>query len=290
MNDGRTACVIGWPILHSRSPIIHGYWLRRHAIAGSYVKHAVAPGELADFLSRMENDGIVGGNATVPHKVELLRLADEASEVARTIGAANTFWREDGKLRVTNTDAYGFLAHLDAEQPGWRGRDEPVLVVGAGGAARAVVQALLTAGVGRIVVANRSPGRAEELVAHFGPCVRVTNLPGMPEAASTCGLLVNTTTLGMEGKGAEEGAEAMQLLLEAVGRLRPAAIVYDIVYVPLRTRLLAAAEARGLATVDGLGMLLHQAVPGFERWFGVRPVVDEALRELVVADLAGDAA
>ncbi len=270
------ACVIGWPVAHSRSPLIHGFWLRAYGIEGAYDRQAVEPGALETFLRAMPERGYVGANATVPHKEALLALAAEASEAARAIGAANTLWFENGRPHVTNTDAYGFMTHLARTAPGWDARDAPALVLGAGGAARAIVYGLLEAGVEEVRLVNRTLARAEALARDFGPRVRVHTWAERERALAGCTLLVNTTTLGMTG------APPLEIALDA---LAPEAVVADIVYVPLETPLLAAARRAGHRPVDGLGMLLHQAVPGFERWFGVRPEVTEALRARVVADI-----
>ncbi|MEZ5773442.1 MAG: shikimate dehydrogenase [Hyphomicrobiaceae bacterium] len=270
------AGVIGWPIKHSRSPLIHGHWLRRYGIAGSYEKVAVEPGDLAGFLAGLAAAGWRGCNVTVPHKEQALALADEATDTARAIGAANTLWVERGRLHATNTDAYGFMTHLRTEAPGWQEGGRPALVLGAGGAARAILQGLIEAGVREIRLVNRSRGRAEALVAHFGRAVVVGDWAERDSLIGDCGLLINTTSLGMTGQA------PLDISLAAAGdRLT----VSDIVYAPLETPLLKAARQKGLVAVDGLGMLLHQAVPGFERWFGIRPEVTRELRALIEADL-----
>ena len=272
----KQACVIGWPVEHSRSPLIHGYWLEKYGVDGAYTKVPVTPEELRTFLSGFAERGFIGCNVTVPHKEAALAAADVPDAAARVIGAANTLWLEAGRLHATNTDAYGFITHLAQSAPDWQRQDRRVAVLGAGGAARAIVHALLEQGVTAIHVFNRSPGRAGALARHFGPTVRArqwqdrSRLEGM-------GVLVNTTTLGMQG------APALDVELAA---LPSDAVVYDVVYVPLETPLLAAARLRGLIAVDGLGMLLHQAVPGFEKWFGVRPEVTPELRDLLIAALA----
>jgi len=276
MSRAGKACVIGWPIEHSRSPLIHGYWLSRHGIEGAYDKVAVAPDELKGFLATLEAKGYRGVNVTVPHKEAALRLADEADEAARAIGAANTLWLEDGRLIASNTDAYGFVTHLDEMAPGWHDTDHPVCVLGAGGATRAVLKGLIDRGLSEIRLTNRTRDRAQALAREFGPAIRVYNWDDRGRVLQDCGLLINTTSLGMTG------APALELDLAG---LRDDAIVADIVYAPLETDLLARARERGLRGVDGLGMLLHQAVPGFEKWFGVRPEVTEDLRSRIVADL-----
>ncbi|MGN6145233.1 MAG: shikimate dehydrogenase [Mesorhizobium sp.] len=277
----KKAFVIGHPIAHSRSPKIHGHWLAAHGIAGSYEAIDVAPADLAAFLAGLRKNGFSGGNVTLPHKQAAFSFIDHRDAAAEAIGAANTLWFEDGRLCGTNTDTHGFAANLDDRAPGWADRGAAV-VLGAGGASRAVIYALKARGVNDIRIANRTLARAEELRDRFGAGITAHPLEAVPELLGDAGLLVNTTSVGMAGKGKEE--------LPADPALLPShAVVTDIVYVPLETPLLAAARARGLKTVDGLGMLLHQAVPGFERWFGIRPRVTPELRALIVADLGGAA-
>lgn len=270
------ACVIGWPITHSRSPLIHGYWLRQHGIVGSYEKVAVKPESAADFLRKLAANGFAGCNVTVPLKEIAFQTADEKDSSAVAVGAANTIWLEHGRIAAANTDTYGFMTHLSLSVPDWRERDKPVVVLGAGGAARAIVFGFLQAGVERVLVANRTRERAEEVAAHFGPRVCAIDWATRSQAAGTAGVIVNTTTIGMKGES--------DLGLD-FGIIDERAVVADIVYVPLETALLAAARKAGLRTVDGLGMLLHQAVPGFEKWFGVRPHVTDELRALIVRDI-----
>ena len=270
------ACVIGWPITHSRSPLIHGYWLRQHGIAGSYEKVAVKPESAADFLRKLAANGFAGCNVTVPLKEIAFQTADEKDSSAVAVGAANTIWLEHGRIAAANTDTYGFMTHLSLSVPDWRERDKPVVVLGAGGAARAIVFGFLQAGVEQVLVANRTRERAEEVAAHFGPRVCAIDWAARSQAAGTAGVIVNTTTIGMKGEG--------DLGLD-FGIMDERAVVADIVYVPLETALLAAARKAGLRTVDGLGMLLHQAAPGFEKWFGVRPRVTDELRALIVRDI-----
>ncbi len=273
----RRACVIGWPVEHSRSPLIHRYWLEQYGIDGAYEKEAVEPKDLPGFLGSLAARGYVGANVTLPHKEHALRLAAVADEAARTIGAANTLWLDaGGRLIAGNTDAYGFITNLDAEAPGWNDARLPVMVLGAGGASRAILHGLLAEGAGRVLLANRTRGRAEELVRAFGPAVTVVDWRERAAALSGCGLLVNATSLGMTGK------DPLDLDLAS---LPAQAVVADLVYSPLETGLLAAARARGNRTVDGLGMLLHQAVPGFARWFGVRPEVTPELWAHVASSL-----
>lgn len=268
------ACLIGWPAAHSRSPLIHRYWLRTLGIEGGYVIEAVPPDEFKDFVLRLSLRGFVGANVTIPHKEQALALS-KPDERARAVGAANTLWFRDGELCSTNTDVEGFISNLDASAPGWD-KAEEALVLGAGGAARAVVFGLIERGIKTVHLANRTVERAQALAVQFGASVKPTGWDKAPELLSRAGLLVNTTSLGQHG----------QPPLEIdIARLPDGAVVADIVYVPLQTELLAAAQKRGLKTADGLGMLLHQAVRGFELWFGRRPEVTAELRSLVEADL-----
>ncbi len=271
----RKAFVVGHPIAHSRSPKIHGHWLKRYGIDGSYAPLDVAPADFGDFLKGLAAGGFAGGNVTIPHKEAAFALAERRDEAAAAIGAVNTLWFEEGRLVGGNTDAHGFAANLDERAPGWAANG-PALVLGAGGASRAVIHALKQRGVTEIRIVNRTMERARELADRFGAGVSAHPLAAAAEFLPETGLLINTTSLGMGGKG--------ELPVDP-SAMPDAAIVTDIVYVPLETPLLAAARARGLKTVDGLGMLLHQAVPGFERWFGIRPQVTPELRALIVADL-----
>lgn len=270
------ACVIGWPITHSRSPMIYGYWLKQHGIAGTYEKVAVAPENAHAFLKNLASAGYAGCNVTVPLKEIAFDAAEEKDASAVAVGAANTIWLEHGRICAANTDTYGFMTHLTTTVPDWNERDKPILVLGAGGAARAIAYGFLEAGVGEIRVANRTRARAQLLKEHFGRHLKVVDWDERARAARDACVIVNTTTIGMKGEG------SLDLDLSGV---EERAVVCDIVYVPLRTGLLASARACGLRTVDGLGMLLHQAVPGFEKWFGVRPQVTPELRALLVADL-----
>jgi shikimate dehydrogenase len=275
MAERRAACVIGWPIGHSRSPLIHNYWINEHGLDAEYRREAVPPGELAAFVAHLSERGYLGANVTVPHKEAVLALS-EPDERARAIGAANTLWLEGGRLRATNTDVEGFIANLDATAPGWDRGLESALVLGAGGAARAVVFGLLERGIGRICLVNRTAERAAALRVKFGNRIEPASWSEVDARLAEAGLLVNSTSLGMAG----QPPSTIDL-----ARLPAGAVVSDLIYAPLETSLLAAARARGLRAVDGLGMLLHQAVGGFQRWFGVRPQVTKALRALVEADL-----
>lgn len=286
MSDSREtinhhAFVVGYPIKHSRSPLIHGYWLKTLGIAGSYEKVEVTPEAFANFIAGLKSSdpSFCGGNVTIPHKEAAYRLADETDELTDELGAANTLWLEDGKLKATNTDGIGFTANLDDRRPGWD-RGGKAVVLGAGGASRAIIQALRERGFSEIHVVNRSLDRAEELADRFGPKVHAHAVAGLNEVMRKADFFVNTTSLGM-------GREPVPHL--PFDTLAKGAVVTDIVYVPLTTSFLQQAERAGLPTVDGLGMLLHQAVPGFEKWFGERPVVDEALRALIIADMEGHA-
>jgi shikimate dehydrogenase len=274
MTKPRAACLIGWPAAHSRSPLIHHYWLRTLGIEGGYNIEAVPPEGFAEFVLRLSAHGFVGANVTLPHKERALALSVPDAR-ARGVGAANTLWYESGELRSTNTDIEGFINNLDACTQGWD-KINDALVLGAGGSSRAVVFGLVERGIKRVHLANRTPARARALADQFGQTVHPIAWDTIDEVLPRAGLLVNTTSLGMHGQPA----------LEIDVSLLPAhAIVADLVYVPLETPLLAAARARGLKTADGLGMLLHQAVRGFELWFGKRPVVTPELRALVEADL-----
>lgn len=275
----RKAFVTGHPIAHSRSPRIHGHWLEKYGIDGSYQAIDVAPQDFAAFLGDLRKNGYRGGNVTIPHKEAAFALVDRRDAAAEQIGAVNTLWFEDSNLWGGNTDAHGFAANLDEHAPGWA-INGPAVVLGAGGASRAVIHALIERGVGDIRIVNRTLARAGELKHRFGAGVTAHGLDATNELLAGAGLLVNTTALGMHGN---EGLSADP------ARLPDHAIVTDIVYVPLETPLLAAARARQLKTVDGLGMLLHQAVPGFERWFGIRPEVTAELRQLIVTDIGAKA-
>lgn len=275
----KKACVIGWPIKHSRSPLIHNFWLQRYGIEGSYDRRAIAPDELEAFLASMIDQGLQGCNVTVPHKENVYRLVTVEDPLTNRLGAVNTVYRRNDELLGTNTDGIGFLQNLKTGNPKWRADTGPAMVLGAGGAARAVLAVLLEEGVSEIRLANRTRERAEELAAMFGPGISIVDWDRREDLLQECGLLVNTTSLGMTG--------APPLDMDLAG-LPEAATVNDIVYAPLKTRLLAAAEARGNPAVDGLGMLLHQAAPGFALWFGKTPDVSDDLRALIVKDLEAE--
>lgn len=270
----KRACVIGWPIEHSRSPLIHNYWIKQYKLDAEYGREAVKPEELPGFVRSLRERGYVGCNVTIPHKEAVFALT-EPDNRADAVGAANTLFYDGDVLRSTNTDVEGFLGNLDQATPAWDRGLETAVVLGAGGGAKAVVFALLTREVRRIYLVNRTPARAEILRQKFGAAVRPANWDELTGLLGGAGLLVNTTSLGMAG----------QPPLEINPRGPPSMVVSDIVYSPLETNLLKVARDRGLRTADGLGMLLHQAVRGFHLWFGVRPAVTPELRALVEEDL-----
>ncbi len=275
--NAKIAGVIGWPVAHSLSPRLHGYWLQTLGIDGAYVPLPVAPENISDALRALLKLGFAGANVTVPHKEAALAAVDEVSEIANRIGAVNTLiCKSDGTLYGDNTDAFGFIENLRAGAPSWRPDSGRALVLGAGGAARAVITSLIDAGVTEISLSNRTLARADDVAQYIGGNVAVVPWEARDTAAEGVTLLVNTTTLGMTGKA------PLEMDIRA---LADDAVVTDIVYAPLQTPLLASAHARGLTTVDGLGMLLHQARPGFEAWFGVRPEVTADLRRHVLESL-----
>ncbi|WP_343313068.1 shikimate dehydrogenase [Brucella sp. BE17] len=278
MTTAHKAFVTGFPIKHSRSPLIHRFWLKQLGIEGSYDAIEIAPQDFSAFVLSLGQQGFAGGNVTIPHKEAAFSAAEKLDDAAKAIGAVNTLWFENNTLWGGNTDAYGFASNLDAGAPSWDNADT-ALVLGAGGASRAIVHALITRGFSRITVVNRTLSRAEELSAHFGTAVSASGWDEAEAHVAEADLIVNTTSLGMSGHGDEE---AFPLDLAYAPKH---AVATDIVYVPLKTPFLKQAEQAGLKTVDGLGMLLHQAVPGFERWFGVRPEVSEALRDHILDDI-----
>ncbi len=277
------AFIVGHPIKHSRSPLIHGHWLQQYRLEGSYERIDVAPVNFGDFLRGFPAKGFAGGNVTLPHKEAAFAGVERRTQRAERVGAVNTLWIEDGVLWGDNTDVLGFMAHLDASLGiGWEQDVDTALVLGAGGAARAVVAGLQDRPLKRILVANRTLSKAEDLVRdlrrHSSVALETSAWEALGRVVPHARLIVNTTSLGMAGQP--------PLALD-LSRAPLNAAVADIVYVPLQTPLLAAAAARGLRTVDGLGMLLHQAVPGFRRWFGATPEVTPSLRALIVADVEG---
>ncbi|WP_105386298.1 shikimate dehydrogenase [Neorhizobium alkalisoli] len=271
------AFVTGWPVKHSRSPMIHSHWLKQFGIPGSYRAEAVTEADFPAFIQSLKDGSsrYRGGNVTIPHKELAFKLADRPDELAEELGASNTLWLEEGILKATNTDGYGFTANLDDRYPGWDKAGRAV-IFGAGGASRAVIQAVRDRGIGEIHVVNRTLARAKELADRFGARIHAHPLEALDEVMTGAGLFVNTTSLGMGGSPAPE---------VNFSPLSSGAVVTDIVYVPLKTPLLSQAEEQGFPIVDGLGMLLHQAVPGFEKWFGRCPTVDAVLRDLVIADM-----
>lgn len=269
------ACVIGHPVAHSRSPMIHNYWLKQLGLSGHYERADVTEAQFPEFLRRLRENGYVGANVTVPHKETAFRHVARRDAAADAIGAINTLWYEQDELIGGNTDAHGFITHLAMTVPGWERDARKAVVLGAGGAARAVIHALRAAGMD-IALVNRTAERAQALAAHFGGPVTVHGFDALPRLLPAADLLVNTTSLGMAGNPP---------LAIDLDPLQPDAIVYDIVYVPLETGLLQAAQARGHRVVEGLGVLLHQAVKGFAHWFGVTPEVTPELRKLIADDI-----
>ncbi len=270
----RLAGVMGWPVGHSLSPRVHGFWLAEHGIDGAYVPLPVAPRRFARALSSLADMGFGGVNLTLPHKQAALGVCHRVTCLARRIGAVNTVVFTQGRVEGSNSDAFGFLENLRQGAPAWDAAAGPALVLGAGGAARAVAAALLDAGTAEVRLCNRTAARAEALARDLGGSIRLVPWREREAALGEVSLLVNTTSLGMSGQA------ELDLDLEA---LPPEALVTDVVYVPLETALLARARARGNPVVDGLGMLLHQARPGFEAWFGVAPQVTAELRAFVLA-------
>lgn len=270
------ASVIGWPISHSRSPLIHGYWLNQFGIDGTYTREPVPPEQLADFIDRLRKGDHVGTNVTLPHKEAAVAFVDEPDDRVRRIGALNTIWREGGKLHATSTDGPGFVANLKHTLPQHELAARPVTIIGAGGSTRALIDELLREGVSRIHLHNRTHARAESLAKHFGPSVVPVQTADLPKAMADTGLLINTTSAGMNG------SQPLDLPWQS---LHPEAVAADIVYTPLITDFLKQAQSRGHDIVPGLGMLLHQAVVGFEKWFGARPVVTKELHDLVARDI-----
>lgn len=270
----KKAAVIGWPVGQSKSPLIHGYWIEQFGIDGSYEPIGLNPDDFVTGVRNLVRQGYRGCNVTIPHKETALKMADSVSECAKAIGAANTLMFKDGKIHAENTDGIGFINNLKQGAPNWMANSGPALVLGAGGAARAIIYSLLLDGAPKVIVANRTAEKAQALADFFGKNVVAISMQEMPEVLGQTRTLVNTTSLGMTGQP--------DLDID-ISNLPKTALVTDIVYNPLKTGLLIQAEELGLETVDGLGMLLHQAVPGFEAWFGVRPTVDATLRQIVLA-------
>jgi len=271
----KAVCIIAWPVGHSRSPLIHNYWIKQHKLDAEYRKEGVPPDKLADFVTHLRERGYIGANVTLPHKQAVMALT-KPDDRANGVGAANCLWYEGDTLRSTNTDVEGFLNNLDISAPGWDRGLENAVVLGAGGGARAVVFALLARGASRVTVINRTAERAKELKKKFGAKIQLAEWKEISGLLGGAGLFVNTTTLGMVG----------QPPLEINLRCPASLVVADLVYAPLETPLLKMARERGLRTADGLGMLLQQAVRGFELWFGIRPEVTPELRALVEADIS----
>ena len=268
------AGVIGQPIGHSRSPKLHGYWLNRYSIDGHYIPMPVMPENLAEVLRALPHLGFVGINVTIPHKETVLTLADVVTDRAALIGAANTLiFLPDGKIHADNTDGFGFIANLRQSAPGWEADNGPAAIIGAGGAARAVVASLLDSGVKEIRITNRTRVRAEQIRSEFGARLIVYDWAQAGNMLDGAMTIVNASSLGMQGK------QPLRIPLDA---LSPDALVTDLVYTPLMTQFLIDAQARGCQIVDGLGMLLHQAAPGFERWFGQRPAIDDETRRVIL--------
>lgn len=268
------AGVIGQPIAHSKSPMLHGHWLKHYQIQGHYIPMDVASSDLSEVIQALPKAGFRGVNVTIPHKEAVIDIADVVTDRAALIGAANTLtFQRDGKLHADNTDGFGFVKNLEQNAPDWDPKSGPAFVLGAGGAAKAIVSALLEAGTPEVIITNRTRARADALKAQFGARVTVIDWSQASNQLENLSTLVNATSLGMSGK------EDLRLTL---AKLNPQTLVTDIVYTPLRTKLLDAASEMGCVTVDGLGMLLHQAVPGFERWFGEKPKVDDEVRQVLL--------
>jgi shikimate dehydrogenase len=279
MDRNNTAFICGWPVAHSRSPTIHNYWIKHHKIEGEYIKKPISPQDFHLFINSLVENNYLGGNVTLPHKETAYELVKHLDPAAKRLGAVNTLWIENGKLHGANTDGYGFLANLDQFAAGWDNSDkkqQTAIVLGAGGAARAIVDAIASRGFENIKIVNRTVSRAEKIASVFGENITAHEWLELPKLMKNAGFLMNTTSLGMEGKAP---------LKVDLDPLPTNCLVNDIVYAPLETQLLKQAATRGLSVVDGLGMLLHQAVPGFEKWFGVRPKVTDELRRLVIDDL-----
>ncbi len=281
----KKAFVCGWPIAHSRSPQIHQFWLKQFQISGSYEKIAVKPEDFVNFLQTIKADGYCGGNVTIPHKETALACVSRTDDAATKIGAVNTLWLEEGEWVGGNTDWLGFTANLDECAPGWdkpEKLERPAVILGAGGAARGIVYALVMRGFKDIVLVNRTIEAAQRLALDFSLPSPVVSLSDLDQVSGDLSLLINTTSLGMDGK-----QPLPDSVVRLIGRVSKKTIASDIVYIPLETEFLAKARHAGLVSVDGLGMLLHQAVPGFQQWFGVKPEVTSKLRNLVISGIEG---
>jgi shikimate dehydrogenase len=271
----RLAGVIGWPISHSKSPILHNFWLKKYKITGHYIPIGLAAEELEKGIEALADLGFKGANVTVPYKEKILSMASNITDRAALIGAANTImFKPDGSFRADNTDGYGFLKNIKQFAPDWQGSNGPVVVIGAGGASRAVVSALLDDGASEVRISNRTRHRAEILKDQFGAKVNVVDWSKLNQALDGAATIVNTTSLGMTGQ------PELKIRIDAAPKT---ALVTDIVYNPIKTELLRAAEDYGMRVVDGVGMLLHQAVPGFENWFDHRPEVESDVRNAVLS-------
>ena len=274
----KQAFVCGNPIKHSRSPLLHGYWLEKHRIDGSYGLQDIPSEDFKNFIKSLKEKNFVGGNVTIPHKEEAYRLVDVLDDAAKKIGAVNTVWFENDQLIGSNTDAHGFTANLDQHAAGWdKNADTKTAVVfGAGGASRAVLYSLIHRGFSKIYLANRTIEKAKKLAEEFGPTITPLKISGITDIIPEADIFINSTSLGMNKSDKYPFA---------IDTIKKTALVTDLVYTPLETILLKDARAAGLRTVDGLGMLLHQAVPGFEKWFGIKPEVTNELRQIIVKDL-----
>lgn len=284
MAESPKAFVTGYPIRHSRSPQIHRYWLDLYKIAGSYEPVETTLQNFPRFIYSLKGQGFSGGNVTLPHKEQAYALAEKCDEVASYIGAVNTLWFENGILYGSNTDAYGFACNLDDFAPGWE--KETALVIGAGGASRAVLFALKKRGYQQIILVNRTRARADHVAHHFGEGIIVADWQSVNDHIGRAELIINTTSLGMESHSQGQNDKNPEPVINFAAA-NPDVVVTDIVYIPLMTPFLKQAQKAGLKTVDGIGMLLHQAVPGFERWFGIKPQVTEALRSQILTSMEG---
>ena len=276
------AFVTGWPIGHSRSPLVHKHWLQKYGIEGDYLRHPCKVEDFKTFVASFQDQGFIGGNVTLPHKEAAYSNVHQTDATAKRLGAANTIWIEDGVIMGGNTDGYGFSANLDEFAPGWSDKERlkrGALVLGAGGASRAIIDALMQRGFERITIANRTLSRAVELRDMFGEPCRPIAYENIGDGEKNASIVINTTSVGMVGTELENATPL------SLNGFSTDTIVNDIVYTPLITPFLHEAKTSGMKTVDGLGMLLHQAVPGFEKWFGVRPKVTPELRAVLLADL-----